>query len=94
VLPEQLVGHGFHMDNVYMGRGSSRLHTFWIPLHDIKCDEEGGSVAIPAPTLSHDLRPPPSIYRAQYHSAVLPGCLVGCLAVCLAVSLSVWLAGY
>ena len=21
VLPDQLVGHGFHMDNVYMGRG-------------------------------------------------------------------------
>eukprot|EP01052_Picozoa_sp_SAG31_P011106 SAG31_NODE_622_length_13493_cov_7.301254_4_plen_350_part_00 len=26
---------GFHMDNVYMGRGSEQLHTVWIPWHDV-----------------------------------------------------------
>ena len=46
VLPDQLVGHGYHMDNVYMGRGSSRLHTFWIPLHEISCDKEGGLILV------------------------------------------------
>lgn len=46
VLPEQLAGHGYHMDNVYMGRGSKRLHTFWIPLQDIGCEAEGGLVVL------------------------------------------------
>ena len=32
------------MDNVYMGRGSDRLHTFWLPLHEI--DLETGGVCV------------------------------------------------
>ena len=45
VLPDQLVGHGYHMDNVYMGRGSNQLHTFWLPFHDIDMDT-GGLVVV------------------------------------------------
>lgn len=37
-------GTGAHFDNVYMGRGSSRLHTTWIPFGDI--GPELGSLAV------------------------------------------------
>ncbi|MFK7802429.1 MAG: phytanoyl-CoA dioxygenase family protein [Anaerolineae bacterium] len=30
---------GAHMDNVYMGRGSKKLHTVWIPFGDIKVEQ-------------------------------------------------------
>ena len=35
---------GAHMDHVYMGRGSSRLHTVWIPLGDIPVGQ--GTLAV------------------------------------------------
>ncbi len=35
---------GAHMDHVYMGRGSARLHTVWIPLGDIPVDQ--GTLAV------------------------------------------------
>jgi hypothetical protein len=35
---------GAHMDNVYMGQGSPRLHTVWIPFADI--DVEQGTLAM------------------------------------------------
>ena len=35
---------GAHMDTVYMGQGSSRLHTVWIPIGDI--DVEQGTLAM------------------------------------------------
>lgn len=35
---------GAHMDTVYMGRGSPRLHTVWIPLGDI--DVQQGTLAV------------------------------------------------
>lgn len=35
---------GVHYDNVYMGRGSSRLHTSWIPIGDIPMEQ--GTLAI------------------------------------------------
>ncbi len=33
------------MDNVYMGRGSDQLHTFWLPFHDIDL-ATGGLVVV------------------------------------------------
>lgn len=41
---------GLHFDNVYMGRGSSRLHTAWTPLGDLT--KELGTLAVW--TGSHD----------------------------------------
>jgi len=35
---------GAHLDNVYMGRGSARLHTVWTPIGD--CPAEQGTLAI------------------------------------------------
>ena len=35
---------GAHMDTVYMGRGSKRLHTVWIPLGDIPVEQ--GTLAV------------------------------------------------
>jgi ectoine hydroxylase-related dioxygenase (phytanoyl-CoA dioxygenase family) len=43
VVPEQY--SGFHMDYVYMGAGSSRIHTVWLPWHDIDV-ELGGLVML------------------------------------------------
>jgi hypothetical protein len=37
-------GTGAHMDNVYMGKGSSRLMTMWIPIGDIP--RENGPIAM------------------------------------------------
>eukprot|EP01047_Picozoa_sp_COSAG01_P085965 COSAG01_NODE_19122_length_1029_cov_1.396774_2_plen_251_part_01 len=39
------VSTGFHMDNVYMARGSSRLHTVWIPLRPVPT-QLGGLVVL------------------------------------------------
>jgi hypothetical protein len=36
---------GFHMDNVYMGRGSSRLHTVWVPWCEVT-PLDGGLVVL------------------------------------------------
>ena len=36
---------GFHMDNVYMGRGSARLCTVWVPWSDVPV-EHGGLVVL------------------------------------------------
>jgi ectoine hydroxylase-related dioxygenase (phytanoyl-CoA dioxygenase family) len=36
---------GFHMDNVYMGRGSPQLHTVWIPWKETPL-EQGGLVVL------------------------------------------------
>ncbi len=36
---------GFHMDNIFMGRGSDRLTTAWVPFEDIPI-ELGGLVAL------------------------------------------------
>lgn len=32
---------GFHMDNCYMGKGSARLFSAWIPWHDVDVDRGG-----------------------------------------------------
>ena len=32
------------MDNVYMGRGSGRLHTVWLPWHDVPVARGGLAV--------------------------------------------------
>ena len=50
VIPEQY--SGFHMDNVYMGAGSARVHTVWLPWHDIDTTKGGlvvleGSSSLP-----------------------------------------------
>jgi len=34
-VPPGVAGTGAHMDYVYMGRGSERLHTTWVPMGDI-----------------------------------------------------------
>lgn len=34
-VPPGVAGTGAHMDYVYMGRGSKRLHTTWVPMGDI-----------------------------------------------------------
>jgi hypothetical protein len=39
VIPGQF--SGFHMDNVYMGAGSARVHTVWLPWHDIDTTKGG-----------------------------------------------------
>ena len=35
-VPEKAAGTQAHMDYVYMGRGSARLHTMWTPMGDIE----------------------------------------------------------
>jgi ectoine hydroxylase-related dioxygenase (phytanoyl-CoA dioxygenase family) len=37
-------GAGLHMDRVYMGRGSSQLHTVWLPWHDVPVERGGLAV--------------------------------------------------
>ncbi len=37
-------GAGLHMDRVYMGRGSRRLHTVWLPWHDVPVERGGLAV--------------------------------------------------
>ncbi len=32
---------GFHVDNVYMGKGSSQLYSVWVPWHDVDIDRGG-----------------------------------------------------
>ena len=39
-----LSGAGLHMDRVYMGRGSSHLHTVWLPWHDVPVERGGLAV--------------------------------------------------
>ena len=39
-----LSGAGLHMDRVYMGRGSSQLHTVWLPWHDVPVERGGLAV--------------------------------------------------
>jgi hypothetical protein len=45
---------GLHYDNVYMGRGSDRLHTVWTPLGDLT--KELGSLAVWVGDETDDLR--------------------------------------
>ena len=37
-VPEHAAGTQAHMDVVYMGRGSERLHTMWVPVGDVASD--------------------------------------------------------
>lgn len=37
-VPEHAAGTQAHMDVVYMGRGSQRLHTMWVPIGDVASD--------------------------------------------------------
>jgi hypothetical protein len=39
VVPGQY--SGFHMDSVYMGAGSTRVHTVWLPWHDVDTTKGG-----------------------------------------------------
>jgi hypothetical protein len=32
---------GFHVDNVYMGKGSTQLYSVWLPWHDVDIDRGG-----------------------------------------------------
>lgn len=32
---------GFHVDNVYMGKGSTRVYSVWVPWHDVDIDRGG-----------------------------------------------------
>jgi hypothetical protein len=43
-VPEKAAGTQAHMDVVYMGRGSQRLHTMWTPLGDI--ERENGPMVV------------------------------------------------
>lgn len=43
-VPEHGAGTQAHMDYVYMGRGSERLHTMWTPMGDI--ERENGPMAL------------------------------------------------
>ena len=51
---------GLHYDNVYMGRGSDRLHTVWTPLGDLT--KELGSLAVWVGDETEDLRQLKTVY--------------------------------
>ena len=44
-------GSGFHMDNVYMGKGSERLYSVYVPWHD--ADVERGGLVVLEKSNSH-----------------------------------------
>ena len=64
VVPEQY--SGFHMDNVYMGAGSKRLHTVWLPWHDIDVTK-GGLVVLEGSSSLPGFKAMRETYGAQQH---------------------------